>query len=109
MIKESEVLLQVEGLTVTRLHVCVEQSWVKPAQGDSGFLFDRLDVARLRLICELSEDLAVNDDALPLVLSLIDQKHSLERRLRFLAQAISEQDEAVRERLAARLQDQDVE
>jgi chaperone modulatory protein CbpM len=108
MIKESDVLLQVEGLTVTRLRLCVEQTWVKPARGDSGLLFDRLDVARLRLICELTEDLAVNDDALPLVLSLIDQKHNLERRLRVLAQAISEQDEAVREKLAARIEDQEL-
>jgi len=109
MIKENDVLSQIEGLTVTRLHVCIEQSWVKPARSDRGLSFDKLDVARLRLICELTEDLAVNDDALPLVLSLIDQKHSLERRLRVLARAISEQDAAAREKLAARLQDLEIE
>lgn len=109
MIKENDVLSQIEGLTVTRLRVCVEQSWVKPARSDNGLSFDKLDVARLRLICELTEDLAVNDDALPLVLSLIDQKHNLERRLLVLAQAISEQDAAAREKLAARLQDLEIE
>lgn len=109
MIKESEVLLQIEGLTATRLRVCIEQSWVRPAQSETGLSFDRLDVARLRLICELTEDLAVNDDALPLVLDLIDQKNSLERRLKVLARAISEQEDTVRENLAARLTDEDFE
>ncbi len=103
MIKETEVLAQVEGLTVTRLRVCVEQSWVKPARTDSGLSFDQLDVARLRLICELTEDLAVNDEALPVVLSLIDQTHSLQRRLRVLAEVLAEQDETVRANLEARL------
>ena len=109
MIKENEVLLQIEALTATRLRVCIEQSWVKPARGEAGLTFDRLDVARLRLICELTEDLAVNDEALPLVLDLIDQKNSLERRLRTLARAISEQEDSVREKLAARLTEVDFE
>ena len=103
MIKEADVLTQVEGLTTTRLQVCVEQSWVKPARTDNGLSFDHLDVARLRLICELTENLAINDEALPVVLSLIDQTNSLQRRLHVLAEVLAEQEETVRKALEARL------
>ena len=36
----------------------------------------------MRLILELREDMAVNEEALPVVLSLLDQLYELRRRLR---------------------------
>ena len=84
MMKEKDVLAQIEGLTVTRLRICIEEAWVRPARGAAGHVFDNLDVARLRLISELTTDMEVNDDAVPIILSLIDQIHSFRRRLRAL-------------------------
>ena len=64
-----------------------------------------MDVARLRLISELTEDMAVNDDAVPIILSLIDQIYDFKRQLRALEQAISAQDDAVRTDVEALLRD----
>jgi chaperone modulatory protein CbpM len=105
MMKEKDVLAQIEGLTVTRLRICIEEAWVRPARDTASHVFDDLDVARLRLISELTEDMAVNDDAVPIILSLIDQIHSFRRQLRALEQAVSAQGDAVRADVAALLRD----
>ena len=107
MMKEKDVLAQIEGLTVTRLRICIEEAWVRPARDTAGHVFDDLDLARLRLICELTTDMAVNDDAVPIILSLIDQVHGFRRQLRALEQAISAQDDAVKADVAALLQDRE--
>ncbi|EDP64515.1 hypothetical protein BAL199_27196 [alpha proteobacterium BAL199] len=104
MMLETDVLAQIQGMTRTRLRICIEQEWVRPARSDRGHAFDALDVARLRLIAELTEDLQVNDDAVPIILSLVDQVHGLKRRLRLLDEAVAEQDETVRARIAEHLQ-----
>ncbi|MEQ9491326.1 MAG: chaperone modulator CbpM [Alphaproteobacteria bacterium] len=100
MIKEEDVLARIEGLSNSRLRICIEQSWVVPAQTEIGPVFDELDVARLRLIVELIDDLAVNEEAVPIILSLIDTGHGLNRKLRLLEQAIAEQESTVREKIA---------
>jgi chaperone modulatory protein CbpM len=105
MMKEKDVLARIEGLTATRLRVCIEETWVCPACNNTGHVFDDMDVARLRLICELTEDMAVNDDAVPIILSLIDQVHSFRRQIRALEQAVSAQDDDVAADVAARLRD----
>lgn len=107
MMKEKDVLARIEGLTVTRLRICIEEAWVRPASDTAGHVFDDLDVSRLRLICELTTDMAVNDDAVPIILSLIDQIHGFRRQLRVLEQAIAAQDDAVKADVAALLQDRE--
>jgi chaperone modulatory protein CbpM len=42
------------------------------------------DVERVRLILELRDVMQVNEEALPVVLSLLDQLYALRRRLRDL-------------------------
>ena len=62
-----------------------------------------MDVARLRLIVEL-RTLAVDEEAMPVVLSLLDQLHATRRSLRLLRQAVEEvAPDAVRARLRALL------
>ena len=100
MMNEQEVLTRLEGLTRVRLQVCIRESWVNPAQTDAGPVFDDLDLARLRLISELIDDFSVGDDAVPIILSLIDQIHGLKRRMRMLDKAILTQGEAVRAEIA---------
>lgn len=71
----------------TRLRLVDLQGWVaeghvRPERAGDELLFTELDVERVRLIMELREDLAVNEEALPVVLSLLDQLYELRRRLR---------------------------
>jgi chaperone modulatory protein CbpM len=68
------------------------QRWIAEghvrAEAASGTLcFREIDVERVRLILELRDDLAVNEEALPVVLSLLDQVYALRRRLKQLGVA----------------------
>ncbi len=105
VLTQTELLARIGGLSETRLALCVSQSWVVPRPGDDGPAFDVVDVARLQLIVDLTEDMAVNDDAVPIILSLIDQLHALRSRLRALDRAVADQDETIARAIAARLAD----
>jgi len=102
---EGQTVAAVRGLTVTRLQAWVECGWVRPAERPEGAAFyDRVDVARLQLLCELHDDLGIEGDTVPVVLSLLDQVHGLRRQLRLLASAIDSQPAGVREDIAYALE-----
>ena len=52
-------------------------------------MFQDIDVARVRLILELRRDLAMDDETLPVVLSLMDQLYRERARLRRLCDALN--------------------
>ena len=58
---------------------------------------------RVRLLCTLRYELDIDAEALPVVVSLLDQLHDTQRRLRALAGAVAAQDQAVREAIIATL------
>ena len=102
---EQMVLTEIRRLSRRELQLWVREGWVRPAIGENGPLFDELDVARLRLLCDLSKDIALPSDALPVVLALIDRLHQTRRDLRLLIEALGDQSEdvqrSVRDRLRA--------
>jgi chaperone modulatory protein CbpM len=51
---------------------CLRLRWMSPAFPEE-FELDEADLARLRLIVTLQEDLGVNDEAVPVILHLLDQ------------------------------------
>jgi chaperone modulatory protein CbpM len=57
---------------------------------DGDWRFRRIDVARAQLIWELRSDMQVNEEALPIVLSLLDQLYDLRRQLRAISEAFAE-------------------
>jgi chaperone modulatory protein CbpM len=102
----AEVVLALERVDRVELSVWVERGWVAPAsrRGPEP-LFSDLDVARVGLICDLVHDLAVEDETIPLVLSLLDQVYDLRRQLHALTAAIRQQPDDVRQRILARIAD----
>ena len=71
----------------TRLRLEDLQAWiaeghVRPERQGNDLRFTEIDVERVRLILDLRDALAVNEEALPVVLSLLDQLYELRRRLR---------------------------
>ena len=76
------------GVTETDLNLWIEQRWVLPDKREDGFVFDDVDIARARLIRELRVDLMVNEEAIPVVLSLLDQVHALRRTIARVNSAI---------------------
>lgn len=97
-----QVLVEIE-VESADLTAWVEQNWVLPVVEDGRFLFDTADVARVRLIAELSRDMGVNEEAMPIVLRLLDQIYSLRRALSDLNEAIKALPEAARDQLEADL------
>lgn len=97
MLNERDVVAQVTRIELRELRVWVRRGWVKPAAGRDGPFFDDLDVARIRLVCDLRKDMSLPTDAIPVVLSLLDQVHGLRRELRGLAEAIDAQPDTTRQ------------
>jgi chaperone modulatory protein CbpM len=96
-LKEREVVERLGTLTLTELRLWVSEGWVTPEEDR----FAEIDVARIRLVCQLRQDMNLNEDAVPVVLSLLDQLHGLRSELRTLTQALEEQPEEVRRRVAS--------
>lgn len=100
-LSEDEVVVTVGNLTVHELQTFVAEGWIAPAMSERGQVFDDVDIARIRLVCHLRQELAVDDDTLPVILSLIDQIHGLRHELSCLLKAIEAQPERVRTDIAA--------
>ena len=69
----------------------VDRGGMGPARDATtpGHRFRPVDVARLRLIQELRQDLEIGPEAMPVVLSLVDEMYTLRRRLAALARAVA--------------------
>lgn len=98
---ERTVVARIERLTLRDLRFWVREGWVRPAQGESGPVFDELDEARLQLLCDLRKDMALPADVVPTILTLIDHLHQTRRDLRRLTDALGEQPEEVRKSVAS--------
>jgi chaperone modulatory protein CbpM len=105
MITEQEIVSQLQGISSKRLRLWVKRGWVKPAKTGSGYHFRDIDVARLELIRQLKLDMAVNNDAIPIVLSLIDQVHGLRYELKTLARAVETQHKDVQSAIVTAYRD----
>lgn len=88
--RTEDVLADCRRVSSAELTVWVERRWLRPRHEGNSFIFSEADVARLELICDLREDLALDDEAMPVVLSLLDTVYALRRRLRVLAEAIGD-------------------
>jgi chaperone modulatory protein CbpM len=97
MIALDELLGRVRGLDRRDLVQWVENRWVLPEERSGTWLFHEVDIARVELIREISHEFAVDDEAVPMVLGLLDQVYGLRRQLRRLCDALASQPEEVQE------------
>lgn len=81
MIFTEAEFLEHAGLDQPTLEVWVEEEWLLPRHEASGPCFSEADLARVRLIRDLMEDLGVNPEGVGIVLRLIDQVHGLRSAL----------------------------
>jgi chaperone modulatory protein CbpM len=100
---ETEVVAQIRGLSVTRLRAWVGADCLTPAEREGRLAFAEADVARLRLLADLSDAFDLDPEAASLVLSLVDQIHGLRRELRRLGEAVAAEQPEVRARIKDRL------
>ncbi len=90
MISFTAVLARVPRLDAETLHFWVAEQWVRPVQQGGQAMFQEIDVARLQLILDLRESLEMEESAIPVVLSLVDQLYETRRQMRRLCQILDE-------------------
>ncbi|MGH7091253.1 MAG: chaperone modulator CbpM [Stellaceae bacterium] len=92
------------GLEVEELERWIGESWVLPAREGGAYVFHEVDVARVRLIAGLTHELQIDEDAMPVVLGLLDQLYALRRRLKGMAAALAALPPELRQEIARRLE-----
>lgn len=102
-LKRQEVIARVQGVTTRRLDAWIERGWVSPARDEHDLAFDEIDVARIDLVRQLRDELEIDRESMPVLLSLMDQVYSLRRELRCMLKAVEDQPSEVRETIIARV------
>lgn len=98
-----EILSRTARVAVTEIESWVHLTWLRPAGEPGRWLFAEVDVARVRLIAEL-RTLHIDEEAMPVVLSLMDQLYATRRDLRRVLDAVEQAaPEPVRAAVLARL------
>lgn len=82
--KLEEVCIQV-GLERSQMVAFITRQWISPAVSGAdaeSVQFDEEDLARARLILDLTQKMGINDEGVPVVLHLLDQLHCLQAEVR---------------------------
>jgi chaperone modulatory protein CbpM len=96
---EEDVVSTVARLTRKQLIAFVEAEIIVPLHSDTGPVYRHFDIARIELLCELSDQFDLQDDALGMVISLVDQLHGVRAELRSVLEAVEREKADVRRRI----------
>src|SRR6185312_15455048 len=107
MMRITAVAALFTDLPEAELTLWVERGWVRPEQADAGWIFEEIDVARVRLIHDLRRAMMVQEETIPLVLSLLDQMYAFRGRLRSVLRALEGQPEPIRQAVLEALSNND--
>jgi chaperone modulatory protein CbpM len=103
LIMRTREFLLAARLEATALEAWVEAGWLAPRRDEEAADFSDADLARARLIRDLQHDMGVNEEAMPIILDLIDQVHGLRQMLREVATAVCVQPGETRQRIVAEI------
>ena len=102
----TEVVISVGRIEQAELVRWVEFGWISPSRSpkeEAELLFSDIDEARIRIICDLRRDTMVEEETMPLVLSLLNQMYALRHQLNSLTSAIHQQPDDVRDTILKQL------
>ncbi len=105
MIAFETLVRTVTGLDAAVLERWIEARWVRPERSGGGYVFTEIDVARVHLIVELRDELMIDEEAMPVVLNLLDQVYALRHRLASLAETIDTLPPDLKARLRTHFED----
>lgn len=88
MITIESLSVTLSGLDPQDLQRWIENAWVRPDGPPGDYRFHEIDVARLRLILQLRDDMGLDEAAMPVVLSLLDQLYETRRQVRHFCNVI---------------------
>jgi chaperone modulatory protein CbpM len=103
MVTLERLRLEISGLDEAELERWIGAALVRAEGAEGARLFEDIDVARIRLIFELRHELEIEEQALPVVLSLMDQLYDLRRRGAKLNAALADLPTEVRQAILRRL------
>jgi chaperone modulatory protein CbpM len=101
---DSAAVCRLYGLEIGELEHWIVEQWVLPESGAAGYVFHEVDVARVRLIVEMKRELAIDEEAIPVVLRLLDQLYALRRRLKAVTAALDTLPPELRDAVMAKLE-----
>lgn len=107
MIRQSELFQQFTCLEQHVLLTWIEDGVIAPHRDETGYLFDRIDQARVALACDLHYRMGLEHASLPVILSLIDQLHDARNRLRALTRAVCAQSDTIQDDITRLLSETD--
>jgi chaperone modulatory protein CbpM len=97
-------MMKIEDLveSISLLQRSVLERWIKeelvvPREEAGTILFTETDCARVRLLCTLHYELEIEEETLPLLLSVVDQLYEYRHRLLTLAGAVATQEKHVQD------------
>lgn len=96
-------IIRIHHIKKVELQAWMDQQWIRPEITPAGPMFDEADEARIVLIRELRQEFMVNEDAIGVVLSLLDQLYAARRVLKCVNDAIGALPTPLREELRSRL------
>lgn len=78
------------------LDLWVARKWVRAVRTDAGLSFSEPDVARIEMISDLVRDIGLDENAMDVILPLVDQLYAVRRSLRAMTEAVGELPEETR-------------
>ena len=100
---QDDVIMRVTRLTRTQLVRFIELDFVRPEHTGPDYQFRQVDIARLELLCDLAHDLDLDETALGIVISLLDQLHAARADLAQVVQVIDGLPPQIKSHIAAAL------
>ena len=99
-------LLRIHGrLSAIHVERWVARGLLRPASEGDHWIFEPVDVARVQLLADLTEQMGFDEESVETVVDLLDQVHTLRRQLHQLGVAIGRQPTETRESIAVALKD----
>jgi chaperone modulatory protein CbpM len=96
-----EQVLERTHVERTQLVAWIDEGWIAPVREDGGFVFDDVDAARVNFIGEMLHDMMIGEEAVPVVLSLVDQLNALRATLKQVLLAVEDLPAPTRAKLLA--------
>ncbi len=83
----------------------IEFGWLKPVKKKQTYYFEEIDIARIHLIYDLQHRMMIENEVMPIILSLMDQLYGTRAKLNKLVKAIEKQPEQARKEILSSLSD----
>jgi chaperone modulatory protein CbpM len=103
MKRVEDLLEQITALQRSDLETWIREEMITPQDENGTVLFSESECARIRLVCTLHYDLEIDLEALPTVLSLVDELYETRQQLLSLTAAVAAQDKAIQSAILAAL------